>query len=252
MIREVARVSLGFVVAASLLHTSDAASPGETKTGNDGKTMAWIPDGTFTMGSNQGNRNERPPHEVTVNGFWMDTHEVTNAEFAKFVEASGSKPQGDWKAGYTSGKEDHPIMSVTWIDAANYCKWAGKRLPTEAEWEYAAGGPGHYKWSLGNRFEKNKYSFDLKEIGPVGSYPPNGYGLYDMSGSAWEWVNDWYDGNFYRSSPKTNPLGPMSGIFKVFRGGSGLLRSSSYLRVSHRGWNFPDSSLPTYGFRCAG
>jgi len=208
--------------------------------GQDGKEMVWIPGGTFTMGSNDGASDEKPPHQVTVNGFWIDVTEVTNAEFRKF--------RSSWS--YDSGKADHPAVNVAWNDAVAYCKWAGKRLPTEAEWEYAAGGPEHYKWSLGNTFDASKYSFNKSGTEPVGSYPANGYGLYDMSGSVSEWVNDWYDENYYRNSPSNNPQGPSSGTYRVLRGGSWYGIDPGNLRAAGRLRAYPDFRLASVGFRC--
>jgi iron(II)-dependent oxidoreductase len=207
--------------------------------GQDGKEIVWIPGGTFTMGSNDGASDEKPPHQVTVSGFWMDVTEVTNAEFRKF--------RSNWS--YDSGKANHPVVSVTWNDARDYCGWAGKRLPTEAEWEYAAGGPEHYKWSLGNTFEESKYTWDSNRGNPtreVGSHPANGFGLYDMSGNVWEWVSSLYKPYPYRVDDGREDLGASGS--RVLRGGS-WADSAGGLRVAGR--YVPSFRNALNGFRCA-
>jgi iron(II)-dependent oxidoreductase len=211
--------------------------------------MVRIPGGTFTMGSNDGNSDEKPPHQITVNGFWMDVTEVTNTEFKKFVDSSGYRPRR-WS--YDSGKPNHPAVNVTWNDTVAYCRWAEKRLPTEAEWEYAAGGPDHLKWSFGNKFESSKYSFNryiFNKSGTeaVGSYPANGYGLYDMSGSVWEWVSSLYKPYPYRADDGRED--PSASGSRVLRGGSWDYYASN-LRMAYRFYSDPSSGFDVIGFRC--
>lgn len=299
--------------------------------------MVWIPGGEFWMGASPELAEESkdyldslPPHKVYVDGFWMDQHEVTNEEFARFVEATGyvtyceKKPEvapedlhkvdknllepwsfvfaglkkgevaqspydwwkpvngANWRQpegpGSTiKGREKHPVVHVAWVDAVEYCKWAKKRLPTEAEWEFAArGGLDRKKYCWGDeekvngKFLANYWQGDFpyensKEDGhdktaPVGSYPPNGYGLYDMVGNVWEWCADWYQSDYYKKSPFKNPQGPMRGYDanepgvpkRVMRGGS-FLCSEVYCRrylpsARHKGE--PVSAQNHCGFRC--
>ncbi len=258
------------------------------------------------MGSEVGPLHESPVHEVSVDAFYLDTHEVTNFEFAKFVEAAGYVTEAErwgWSLGFDpdaettervpgvewwvkmdkadwrhpvgpessiEGKGDYPVVQVSWNDAVAYCRWAGKRLPTEAEWEYAARGgltQKSYPWgdalqpqgrAMANTWEGIFPVSDSAEDGyaalsPVGSYPPNGYGLYDTAGNVWEWCEDWYYGDYYRASPKENPRGPSQGVEKVMRGGSWLC-APNYChgyRVSHRNHGGIDTGLNHVGFRCA-
>jgi formylglycine-generating enzyme required for sulfatase activity len=210
---------------------------------------------------------EKPKYRVTVNGFWMDVTEVTNDEFSKFVSATeyftdaekaekgwvwtGSKWEerigASWKSPQGSGssindKWNHPVVQVSWNDAIAYCKWAGKRLPTEAEWEYAAGGPEHYKWALGNTFDASKYSFNKSGTEPVGSYPANGYSLYDMSGSVWEWVSSLYKPYPYRADDGRETLNASGS--RLLRGGSWYSNNPFNLRAAFRGGDRPCSQGP--------
>lgn len=294
-----------------------------------GVDMNWIPAGKFTMGANDGKPDELPLHDVKIKGFWMDRYEVTNKQFAKFVQDTGyvttaekapdpsqfpgaplenlvpgsivftvpehleslnnhmqwwryvpganwrhpQGPQSDLK-----GLEEHPVVQVSYFDAIAYAKWAGKRLPTEAEWEYAARGglpQNPYTWGR-ELFPKGLWMMNIwqgvfpkentaldgyKGTAPVGSYPSNGFGLHDMSGNVWEWVADWYRPDYYSHSPRENPQGPESsfdpeepGIAKrVGRGGS-FLCSDMYCkgyRPSARQKTSPDTGLSHTGFRCA-
>ncbi|MGQ9632441.1 MAG: formylglycine-generating enzyme family protein [bacterium] len=240
------------------IETADGPKILKFKVGGDGKEMVWIPGGTFEMGDRWGDGapDERPAHTVKIDGFWMDTTEVTNDEFQRFVESSGHKVEGSWK--YDPKRANYPAQFVSWNDASAYAEWAGKRLPTEAEWEYAAGGPNHRRWSLGDTFDPTKYNIPKEgerfELKPVASYPPNGFGLYDMSGNAWEWCADWYDAGYYAKSPKDNPRGPESGEYKVLRGGTDPHQfGEKKLRVSLRFWFSPDGTFDMLGlgFRCA-
>ena len=251
--------------------------------------MAWIPGGSFLMGSETGPHNdERPVHEVTLDGFWIDQTEITNSQFQKFVDATGYKtvgekapdrkeieaqvppgtpiyeellvpgsicfnpkfdlktlrkdipdwahqvwkyePGADWRhpTGSSSSIDDimdHPVIHVSWEDAIAYCKWAGRELPTEAQWEFAARGgleSQDYPWGSerepGGKWRHNTWQGKFPEThevqdgfettAPVKSFEPNGYGLYDMSGNVWEWCNDWYRPDYYESGEARNPPGP--------------------------------------------
>ena len=304
--------------------------------------MVWIPGGTFSMGgdNNQARQDEFPKHTVKLDGFFMDVTEVTNAQFAKFVAATGyittaekdinwedlkkqlpsdtSKPEDEklkaaslvfvptesevslqdysqwwswshganWKhpKGIESdivGKENLPVVHISWDDANAYCQWAGKRLPTEAEWEFAARGgleKNTYVWGNDSVVDEKKqcnywqgifpYKNDVTDgffgSAPVKSFSPNGYGLYDMAGNVWEWSADNYNYNYYDEFEKVqitnNPKGPLKSYDpdeplvakKVMRGGSFLCNESycSGYRVSARMKSSPDSSMEHLGFRC--
>jgi formylglycine-generating enzyme required for sulfatase activity len=304
--------------------------------------MKWIPGGEFTMGADQdvGRPEESPAHRVRVDGFWMDETDVTNAQFRRFVEATGyvttaekppdvaeimkqvgserSPPSGDqllpgsmvfaptrgpvpivgrevwrqwwvWRPGADwrhpdgpsstiDGKDDHPVVQVSWFDADAYAKWAGKRLPTEAEWEFAARGgleekpyvwgeelrPGgkHMAntWQGGFPYENTKED-GWERTSPVKSFPANGYGLYDMSGNVWQWCSDWYERDLYRrragGDVVVNPAGPEESAEPRQRGrvqkGGSFLCTDSYCgryRPGARQGCPPDTSMSHVGFRC--
>lgn len=218
---------------------AQTAQPGET---------AEIPAGAFMMGSpeqeKEGGDDQHPRHEVYLDAFRMDKDLVTAAQYRKFSQETRRKMQPQ----PSESTDEHPVVMVTWDDAAGYCRWAGKRLPTEAEFEKAAHGVGDDKRALGD----NAW-YDANSDGqthPVGQKKANQYGLYDMTGNVSEWVADWYDGYYYRNSPKRNPQGPPSGIKRVLRGGSCLF-SAEWNRAAFRSASDPQKVFPTRGFRCA-
>ncbi len=313
-----------------------------SETTNRPPGMVWIPGGTFELGSDDASasRHEGPAHPVTVNGFWMDITEVTNAQFAEFVEATGyvtvaerpvdweelkkqvppgtPKPPDEvlqpgslvftppdhavglsdytqwwsWKVGANwrhpngpdssiEGKDDYPVTHIAFEDAQAYAEWAGKRLPTEAEWEFAAlGGAGERPFAWGDEltpdgaylanFFQGSFPFDntardgYERLAPVMQYPPNGYGLYDMIGNVWEWTTDWYRPDTYAqqaaSRPLANPTGPTSSFDpqdpyvpkRVTKGGSFLCSNEycSNYRPSARMATAFDSGQEHLGFRC--
>jgi len=230
--------------------------------------MVLIAAGSFQMGSNDGSSNEKPVHRVQLDAFYIDIHEVTVGQFKQFVEQSGYNYRGDWNvvAKY-SPSEQHPMIYVRWYDAMAYAEWVGKRLPTEAEWEYAARGGrqgNHYPW--GNEIDKTKAHYDGWDGGngstkAVGSYPANSYGLYDMAGNVWELCLDQYDPGYYSKSPDANPLSGHDSIkavtnnyegvsrHRVLRGGGWYLNAST-LRVPNRYDCHPHNGHNGYGFRC--
>jgi len=260
--------------------------------------MALIPGGTFRMGSSKSPfAFEGPAHDVTVDPFYLDTHEVTNAEFAEFVRATGhvtaaerdgssvvfNPAKGEWglvdgaswhhpegRDSSIQGKEDHPVVHVTHGDAEAYARWAGKRLPTEAEWEFAARGgleQKSYFWGdelqPGGKHMANTWQgpFPKQDRGddgfrgraPVGKYPPNGYQLYDMAGNVWEWVHDRFSETYYQASLAKNPTGPAEGDHFVIRGGSFLCAENfcQGYRAPARNHNDAVSATNNTGFRCA-
>ena len=253
---------------------SDRMSRLSTILGKDGTEMVLIPAGEFQMGSNHSDAedDEKPVHTVYVDAFYMDKYEVTNAQFKAFVNAN---PQwrkyriplkfhsgcylNDWRGNdYPNGRGNYPVRYVSWYAAMAYAQWAGKRLPTEAEWEKAArGGLVGKKYPWGNdRPDANKANDDLTvRSTPVGSYRPNGYGLYDMAGNVSEWCLDDYDEDFYTWSPRRNPIAGKIPLnvenFRVLRGGSGRYSTAWHRRVAYRKGNPPDFSFDHNGFRCA-
>lgn len=296
--------------------------------GEDKSEMVKIEGGTFEMGSNNF-QDAQPLHQVTVNSFYMDVHEVTNAQFEAFVKATGYVtvaerpldpkdfpgadpallvpgsavfsapkqalglqdhlqwweyvPDANWRhpegpKSSIKGKENHPVTQLAYEDAETYAKWAGKRLPTEAEWEYAAKAGKHqaetYYWGsekledgkwLANIYQgefptKNSKEDGFETTAPVKSFPANAYGLYDMEGNVWEWCSDFYRPDYYQHSPKDNPKGPADSydpqepgtIKRVQRGGSFLCNDQycERYKAGSRGKGEINSPTNNVGFRC--
>jgi formylglycine-generating enzyme required for sulfatase activity len=226
--------------------------------------MAQIPAGCFDMGDHfgEGDDDELPVHNVCISAFEMDLHEVTNAEYAACVDDGGCTPPtvtgSQTRATYYGDPayDDFPVIWVEWYHAEHYCTWAGKRLPTEAEWEYAArGGLDGKRYPWGDTISGSDANYwgsgdpwdnDTSE---VEYYAPNGYGLYDMAGNVWEWVNDYY-GDYYDVSPPNDPPGPATGFKRILRGGSWSYDTDG-LRVANRFAYTPDDQDLFIGFRCA-
>jgi len=215
--------------------------------------MVLIPGGTFAMGK-EGGRTNGPVHEVRVDSFFIDRHEVTCADWAAYLEATGRTPSEFWGAdAFRCGPDwpDHPVIGVSWAEADAFAEWAGKRLPTEAEWEYAArGGLEGAPYSWGEERDTTFANYYKSEgTRPVGTYPPNGYGLHDMTGNAAEWVLDRYDPRYYDRSPGENPMGPARGGEHVVRGG-GWRSGPGCIGVARR-HHLPTSWIDcNVGFRC--
>ncbi len=333
-----------FGVAPLMMAQSLAEEATKPSLHQDRPGMVWIAGGEFTMGSEreESRRNEQPVHKVSVDGFYLDEHDVTNAEFQKFVEAThylttaeravdweelkkslpAGTPKPDpeklapgsmvfkptdapvdlnrmenwwrWAQGaswrHPEGPEsaidsrmDHPVVQVSWYDAEAYAKWAGKRLPTEAEWEFAArGGLEGKRFAWGDEFKpsgkfmantwtgdfpyRNSAEDGFAGTSPVKTYPPNGYGLYDMGGNVWNWVSDWYrpDAHVQMAAEPSchNPKGPTASWSpgrpyqteeRVTKGGSFLCNPDyceSYRPSARRGTP-PDTGMSHIGFRCA-
>lgn len=241
-------------------------------------TLLYVPAGEFMMGSATGEYDEKPVHTVRLDAFWIDQTEVTTKLFSAFVSGTGyqtdaEKSGSSWAYnGYTKGADwqhptgpesdisstdNHPVIHVSWNDASAYCEWAGRRLPTEAEWEKAARGTDGrtYPWGE-NEPTVNLLNFknNVGDTTPVGNYPKgiSPYGAYDMEGNVSEWVNDWYDYGYYQGlpDPVSNPSGASSGDNRV-------LRSSSWnhygdvVRSSDRFYYDPAGTSFDFGFRCA-
>ena len=230
--------------------------------GHDGAPMALIPAGEFIMGSDKGDDDEQPVHRVFLDSYYLDKFEVTNGRFAKFVEAIHSEPPWGFADHETPVVQaDHPVRWVNWMDAMGYCLWAGKRLPTEAEWEKAARGTDGRTYPWGNDPPTPVHAvYGLKEGGEEttsdigdrdkGQSP---YGAHDLAGNLYEWVMDWYAEDYYMNfaaNPAVNPRGPTEGTAKVQRGGS-YINSPYRLRSSFRTKGEPAEQDPNVGFRCA-
>ena len=234
--------------------TEESTTPGTTTVDSKtGITLAYIPAGTFLMGSpagEEGRDDDETQHEVTLSQpFWMGTTEVTNAQYRRFVDATGHREPEDWdNAAYNAPNQ--PVVGVSWDDAVAYSKWAGMSLPTEAQWEYAARAGTTTTWWSGDS------ESDLARVGwydgnsdyrlhAVGEKPANAWGLHDVHGNVWEWTADWYGD--YPGSSQTDPTGPGSGSYRVNRGGSWSSAGSS--RVANRINFVPDYRYYNLGFR---
>jgi sulfatase modifying factor 1 len=220
------------------------------------ETLVLIPGGEFQMGADS-KGDHCPVHVVRLDAFYLDKYEVTNARYQQFCEATGHRLPFFWRMnGFRCGPDypDHPVIGVSWRDAVAYAAWCGRRLPTEAEWEYAArGGMEGKNYPHGDTIGPVDGNYtESNRGGPVavGSYPPNGYGLYDMQGNVVEWVADWYGADYYADCPSLNPQGPEQGRFRVVRGGgwhSGATCNSVFFRNA-----LPPNWLDfNVGFRCA-
>ncbi len=242
----------------SVLMTLTAAAQSPTRMGStrrnpqDGLFYRWIPPGSFSMGCSAGDqecfREEMPPHRITLSqGFWIGQTEVTVEAYEKFAGLPVSD-KADASV-HPEADKSEPIVVVTWEEARDYCKWEGGRLPTEAEWEYAArGGSSAARYGALDQiawYQKNSGN----RTHPVSQKVANGFGLFDVLGNAWEWVNDWYDGTYYSESPNVDPIGPKSGTMHVLRGGS-WMNTANLLRVSDRGRSNADLRFNYFGMRC--
>jgi serine/threonine-protein kinase len=219
----------------------------------DKMAMVYVPAGTFLMGSEDGDSDEIPMHDVTLDGFWVDETEVTNAHYKQCVDA-GECEASSYEDDSTYNGDRYPVVGVSWNDADAYCRWTGGQLSTEAQWEYAARGPEGKKYPWG----EEEPTCELAQYGecgdgtvPVGSYSEgvSWAGALDMAGNVWEWTNDWYDSEQYANAVVENPTGPEIGEFKVLRGGSWPDGSFS-LRSADRIGSVPAGRNADIGFRC--
>ena len=247
--------------------------------------MVYIPAGQFQMGSNDidANEDENPVHTVSLDAFLMDKYPVTNSDFKEFLITDAERYKPEWLRDsidityqdggylrhwdgdmYPHGTHDHPVTGVSWYAAMAYAQWAGKRLPTEAEWEKAARGhliEKKYPWGDSINTDDENYYYNIADTISVGHYPANGYGLYDMCGHIWEWCLDAYDAYYYSNSKSQNPFSETNSLDwvvenyklvkapRVLRGGPWGV-DSQVARVSQRFTGNPIDTLPTFGFRC--
>jgi formylglycine-generating enzyme required for sulfatase activity len=221
------------------------------------KVMALIPSGEFIMGKNSANPTDwQPEHKVVVSSFYMDKYEVTNKEYYEFCVKTKTPLPCFWgMAEFKSGMDypDYPVVGVSYFEADKYAKWAGKRLPTEAEWEYASRGGltgKTYPWGDDIDSTKVNYGRKYKGILKVGTFQPNGYGLYDTGGNVWEWTADNYSADYYTVSPVQDPKGAERGRFKVIRGGSWHSGQMCIINYYRNGLS-PSWLDFAVGFRCA-
>lgn len=253
----------------------------------DGSKMVLIPSGTYLIGSTSAQttvlidkderlpkdffRTEQPQHSVSLPAFYIDRYPVSNVQYAAFIAATGYTPPKYWKVAPQMGAEKpfpagaqhatHPVVGVSYADALAYCEWTGKRLPTEAEWETAArGGLVNQNYPWGNESSRNHANTvgiwgkdQWHWTSPIGSFPPNGYGLYDTAGNVFEWCADWYTPDYYQYSQYQNPQGPEIGLTRVLRGGSwsNNLLGIYQMRCAYRFHARPETRNLTIGFRCA-
>jgi formylglycine-generating enzyme required for sulfatase activity len=228
--------------------------------------MVFIPGGEFLRGRSHSLpddplkwfptllKDDRPVLKISLTAFYLDSHEVTNKQYLAFVRASKHPAPYNWPKGKPSaGKENHPVVDVSWSDARAYCQWAGKRLPTEAEWERACRGlveGAKYPWG-DDAPTSDLARFDSLD-GPceVRRFKANYFGVYDMAGNVWEWSSDWYEKDYYQSAPQRNPAGPEKGLYRVLRGGS-WADEPKFLTCANRSWARLAERSPNIGFRCA-
>lgn len=287
--RKMRKTGVFLLLSALVLTTPVLAKERETVIAVDGSEMLYVPAGEFLMGSGDDDlKNNTSEHKVYLDAIFMSKYEATNEQFARFLnslkpseEKYGERwnwlvirndletderftwwpteiihENGTYKP--LKGFGQYPVITVSWYAADNYCKWAGMRLPTEAEWEKAArGGLVRKKFPWGDEIPTGGIIFDRRwysnvepaPVGQVGNYYPNGFGVYDMAGNVWEWCSDWYSPNYYKKSPRLNPKGPKSGMERVLRGGS-WYNSAQTLRVAFRNFSPPFAVDDGVGFRC--
>ena len=221
----------------------------------DDAEMVLVGAGEFNMGSTDSSylvSDAKPQRKVTLSSYWIYKYEVTVAQYRKFCQATNRQMPDPPSWGWI---ENHPMVNVTWADAAAYCAWAGGRLPSEAEWEKAARGADARIYPWGNQWDAAKCANPANSTTtrPVGSYPSgiSPYGCMDMVGNVYEWCADWYDPAYYASAPSIDPTGPATGDSRVMRGGSWLFDFAYSFRLDYRNYYGPDYKYDSFGFRCA-
>ena len=269
------KVFIGSIVAFTLLIIcvsvgDGSASPQapsqlpQESIGKDGAPMVLVPAGEFVRGSppGEGDDDEHPQKRIYLDAFYMDKYEVTTARYADFLRVSPREKPEYWEQVNPNKHGNLPVVGVNWDDARAYCEWAGKRLPTEAEWEKAARGTDGRKYPWGNQSPTPRLANYDKDWSPSTMYKDrlahvdgydsgkSPYAVYHMAGNVWEWVADWYDKNYYSTSPNRNPKGPNSSERKVLRGGSWITIPRN-LRSALRYYDSPPTRLANLGVRCA-
>jgi len=233
--------------------------------------MVQIPAGKFWMGRTytlyvdsadlvpRDKMDDRPANNIYLDAFYIDKYEVTVAGYAKFLKSEGADPPFLWQEARQDKNQDKPVLGVDWYDAAAYCRWANKRLLTEAEWEKAARGTDGRIYPWGNESPTSIHANFGHEattgyaaVAKVGSFEKgqSPYGIYDLAGNVWEWVADRYDEHYYQHSPEHNPRGPTTGPLRVVRGGA-WNSSPSIITAANRNSNVPSARRSDVGFRCA-
>jgi len=271
MFSSLIRILIMSAVSVMLPKFAVSADLPQTVTGKDGAPLKRIPAGEFLMGTSiskrDGGRNEYPERRIFLDAFYMDSLEITNGRYLEFVKATGHRipehPRDKtltlWQgATVPAAFKDHPVINVDWSDAAAYCAWAGRRLPTEAEWERAARGTTGRRFPWGDAEPTRTLANYLNQwrngggLEPVGSHLQGASpeGVQDLQGNVWEWVSDWYDPHYYEKGPLRNPKGPNEGTRKVMRG-SGWESEAPLLRSAHRLSSDPKNRNHSLGFRCA-
>lgn len=244
--------------------STDVAQPEQDSVANEApvqEEMVTIPAGLFVRGTESGGFDEQPQRTIHLDAFSIDRYEVTNHQYQQFVLATGHRKPGlPARYAKSGGKVkgiNQPVVYVSWDDAAEYCRWKGTRLPTEAEWEKAMRGNDGRLWPWGNKEQANGANWARVQDGhevsaPVGSFQADksAYGVMDGAGNVIEWVADWYDETYYKSSPEQNPPSPEYGTYRVLRGG-GYTTTGGDVRITSRSKMMPDFRDETIGFRCA-
>jgi formylglycine-generating enzyme required for sulfatase activity len=242
--RRALTMSLVLCFVATAHARAPTFKPASKQNPRDGLIYILAPAGSFRIGCSADDNlcfsEEKPAHQVTIStAFWIGQTEVTVAAYERFAGISDP----------SKAASSMPIVDVTWDEASNYCQWAGGRLPTEAEWEYAArGGSSESRYaSIDDIAWYQNNSGDTSH--QVSKKLPNAFGIFDVLGNVWEWVNDWFDASYYANSPARDPSGPATGRMRVLRGGSAL-NAAKLVRLSDRGRAAPDVRFNYFGFRC--
>jgi len=245
------------IAAYDIRHPFPVAPESSRVSPKDGMTQIYIPAGEFMMGNGNDQSADNPQHHIYLYPYWMDKLEVTNAMYAKCLEAGACTHPALYDSYFRNWVyRDYPVVYVNWYQADQYCRWAGRTLPTEAQWEKAARGTDGRRYPWGNQPPNPRLvNFNMSLIGepvPVFRYPlgASPYGVLNMAGNVREWIADWYDENYYQSSPYANPAGPTTGTQRSLRSGS-YAEDQQQISVYTRFKHLPDSAGLSRGFRCA-